>query len=351
MLSLLDRLLTGRISSTALAFGTVAYRHGDRAGGERLLGIACAAAPKNVALLRLCAEAAAEAGAHPDALRFCERALRIAPDDRDLILSAARAQFNAGDPEGAARRCEQAIARITAEDPGLKLMQVLAQLRLPGPIYLDVMAMLHRWLRPRTYLEIGVAAGDSIVLIEPGTRAIGVDPMPVIDKPLPAGAAICAQTSDDFFGTQDVRALLGGLAVDVAFIDGMHLFEFALRDFINVEKHCEAGSTILMDDCWPLNERVAARERATHFWTGDVWRVIPALRKYRPNLRIRVIATAPAGLAVVRGLDPASRTLSENYDAIVQEFGALPYAEFAARRDAYLEPCANDWDSIRRLFA
>jgi hypothetical protein len=35
-----------------------------------------------------------------------------------------------------------------------------------------------------------------------------------------------------------VRALLGGLPVELGFIDGMHLFEFALRDFMNLERLC-----------------------------------------------------------------------------------------------------------------
>ena len=38
------------------------------------------------------------------------------------------------------------------------------------------------------------------------------------------------QTSDEFFARNDVGAELGGLPVDLAFIDGMHHFEFALRD-------------------------------------------------------------------------------------------------------------------------
>ena len=31
---------------------------------------------------------------------------------------------------------------------------------------------------------------------------------------------------------------------DLAFIDGMHHFEFALRDFANLERHCAPGSTM-----------------------------------------------------------------------------------------------------------
>jgi hypothetical protein len=159
---------------------------------------------------------------------------------------------------------------------------------------------------------------------------------------------VCAD--ERHFFAHDLR-LLDGLPVDLGFIDGMHLFEFALRDFINLERHSAAGSTILFDDCWPLEQRAAARERTTQFWSGDVWRILPALRRYRPELRIRTIATAPAGLCVVRGLDPASRVLTDNYEAIVQEFGALDFSAFEAQREALLGPCANDWESIRQVLA
>lgn len=351
MLALLDRVFAGKISAVALAFGVVAYQQGDRKGGGRLMGIASAAAPKDVVLQKQGAMAATGAGDHAVALRLLERALKVAPDDRELVVMAARAQIAGGDPRGAAQRCEQAIARITHGDPGVELMMLLAQLRMPGPNYLGNLAMIHGHLRPRTYVEIGVAEGSSIALAGSATRAIGIDPAPGIRAPLPPNATVFARTSDDFFAQHDLRALLGGLPVDLGFIDGMHLFEFALRDFINLEKHSAAGSTILLDDCWPLEQRAAARERTTQFWSGDVWRILPALRRYRPELRIRTIATAPAGLCVVRGLDPASRVLSDHYEAIVREFGALDFSAFEAQRDAFLGPCANDWESIRQVLA
>ena len=90
-----------------------------------------------------------------------------------------------------------------------------------------------------------------------------------------------ALTSDDFFAQQDVRSAFGGRALDLAFIDGMHRFEFALRDFINIERLCSANSVILMHDCYPLDARTAQRERQTGFWSGDIWRLVMLLREQR----------------------------------------------------------------------
>ena len=351
LLSLLDRLLAGKISKTALAFGVVAYQQGDRRAGGRLMGIASAAAPRNAALQSYGAAAAANAGDHARALQLLERALRQDPDHSDFVLQAALAQRALGDETGAALRCAQAIERMSDRDPGYVLTNLLTQLRMPGPVYLEHLATIQGRLQPRTYVEIGVAAGASIVLAGPATRVIGIDPAPEIRCSLPPNTTVFRQTSDEFFAGHDLRQLLGGLPVDLAFIDGMHLFEFVLRDFINLEKHCDAGSTILLDDCWPLDRRTAARERTTQFWSGDVWRILPVLRKYRPDLRIRTIATAPAGLCVVRGLDPGSRVLSEKYADIVREFSALDYAGFDSNRDTYLSPCQNDLECVKEILA
>jgi len=81
--------------------------------------------------------------------------------------------------------------------------------------------------RPRTYAEIGVETGQSLRLVDPGTRALGVDPEPKIAFELPPNAQVFAQTSDDFFARSDLDALLGGQPIELALIDGMHHFENA----------------------------------------------------------------------------------------------------------------------------
>ena len=103
-----------------------------------------------------------------------------------------------------------------------------------------------------------------------------------------------------FFAHHDVGALFGGARIELAFIDGMHRFEFALRDFAAVERLADRQATILVHDCYPLDRRTAERVRSTVFWSGDCWRLILALKKHRPDLAINTIATAPTGLAVVR---------------------------------------------------
>lgn len=347
MLPLLNRLFSGKISMVALSAGVTAYERGDRPTARRLLAIASSAAPRDVALHERAAAAALQAGDHRMTVDLLTSALRTQPNNVHFQLRAALAECNLGDEQAAARRCEKAIAEID-EDPS-PLLGLLSQLRMPGPRRIELLSAIHNWQRPRTYVEIGVAQGDSLRLVPPGTQAIGVDPEPHVTYPLPSTTTIFAEKSDDFFAQRDLRALLGGAPVTLAFIDGMHLFEFALRDFINVERHCSPESTILFDDCLPMERRSAERERKTEFWSGDVWRVIPALKKYRPDLRIHTVTAAPTGLCIVRGLDPSSRVLSDNYDAIVKECLALDYSVLETDRSAFFNLFPNDWERIKGL--
>jgi len=160
-------------------------------------------------------------------------------------------------------------------------------------------------------------------------------------------------TSDDFFRANDPRKLLGG-AIDLAFIDGMHLAEFALRDFINIEAAADRSSVILLDDVFPADMHYASRVISSGPWTGDVYRVVPLLRERRPDLDIKVYETPVKGLAVVSNLDPASRVLPDNLAELEAALAAGAYqaADQKALRAALVPPRARHLaGDLRRLAA
>ena len=180
--------------------------------------------------------------------------------------------------------------------------------------YLDVLDRVHTRLQPRVYLEIGIRHGDAAAFALPGTRVIGVDPAPSLRRPLPKGIEIERRTSDDFFDSGRAAELLDEQKIDFAFIDGMHLFEFALRDLLNVEQFAAPGSLVMLHDCLPLSADAASREFKEGGWTGDVWKVLLYLRDHRPDLDICVFDAAPTGLAVVQGLNPSRPLLDISVD-------------------------------------
>jgi len=286
------------------------------------------------------------AGRFAEALAEFARAADLAPDDVNGLYSAAEAAYLAGEQRRALEYCE----RLRRAAPQLDATDMLqAQIRFPGEHYFQVLGRILEAVKPRTYLEIGVAQGDSLRLVHAPTLAIGIDPEPQIAWPLAPNQKVFAETSDAFFAAHDMRAELGGQPIDLAFIDGMHHFEFALRDFANIERHCTPRSTILIHDCYPLDRVTAERERRRNFWSGDVWRLVALLKKVRPDLSLHTIAAAPTGLVVVRNLDPGSRLLLERHDALVREFLALDYSWLEDDMAGKLSLFPNDWTKVRAL--
>ena len=211
--------------------------------------------------------------------------------------------------------------------------------------YYGLLRRAHQILEPERYLEIGVHEGHSLAFVQTGTRSVGVDPEPKVENP-PENSVIVSATSDAFFADPDLVDLLGG-PVDLAFVDGLHLYEQTLRDFINVEHHADPDGVILIHDCLPIDEMTAARERTTVVWSGDVWKVVVALRRHRTDLTVTTVDVEPTGLAIVTGLDPNSTVLADDYAAIVEELADLTFDDLeAVGRREMLGVVAGDWDLV-----
>jgi hypothetical protein len=144
-------------------------------------------------------------------------------------------------------------------------------------------------------------------------RSIGVDPSFKIDNPIHCDVQLIKATSDEFFAREQPLAHFDGVPVDLAFIDGMHLSEFALRDFINIEPYLADTGVIVFDDVLPRNGLEAARDRKTESWAGDVYKVVEMLRRRRPDLVVLLVNTSNTGTAVVVGVDQASTVLKDAY--------------------------------------
>ena len=261
------------------------------------------------------------------------------------LFRRARLQHWLGRRNEALALCRQAVERADYS----RAYTLMSRLALPGEDYFHVLARIHRHLRPRTYLEIGVSRGESLACVLPQTQVLGIDPAPNLARPPPANVRIYRETSDDFFARYVPSAELGGQPVELAFIDGMHHFEYALRDFINVERACCGSSVILMHDCYPLDERTARREQVTGFWSGDIWRLMLLLRTHRPDLVVRTIATPPTGLGIVLNPDPTSQLLAERVDELIGEYLGKDFGVLATRKPEALGLIENRWAVIREL--
>ena len=190
--------------------------------------------------------------------------------------------------------------------------------------YLRTLDTIHRRVQPRGYLEVGVRFGKSFSLAQ--CPAIGIDPAPALQAALSARQVIFSETSDFFFD-EDADDALGDFYLDLALIDGMHLFEFALRDFINIERRALPTSLILIDDIYPNHPLQADRKRQSQVWAGDIWKLHDCLKRHRPDLILLPLNTSPTGLLVVAGLDPTNSVLTDRYNPLVSHYKDLSFSE------------------------
>jgi hypothetical protein len=157
------------------------------------------------------------------------------------------------------------------------------------------------------------------------------------------------ETSDDFFRFDADRALDAG--VDLAFIDGLHLFENSLRDFMNVERHAGPATVVVIDDVLPNHPVQALRERQSFVWCGDVWKLADCLERYRPELHLLLLDTDPSGLLLVAGLDQSNRVLWDGYDDILDSYLSNRHAqppEHVLARSHAIDPAQPALTSLLR---
>jgi hypothetical protein len=182
--------------------------------------------------------------------------------------------------------------------------------------YLELLRVIHKELAPEFYVEIGVKNGISLQLA--GCPVVGIDPIPNLSFELRGDVKVFRRTADDFFELDASRAI--SRKIGLAFLDGMHRFEYVLRDFLNVERYSSSASLIVVDDIFPSRAIQAKRVRESRVWTGDVWKLLDCLATCRADLILIPVNTFPAGSLLVARLDPANRVLTEQYNYIVSEF-------------------------------
>ena len=205
-----------------------------------------------------------------------------------------------------------------------------------GESYRVTLEKLHQEVRPKAYLEIGTLSGETLRLSS--SPSIAIDPRFQISSDVMGIKERCylfQLESDAFFAEYDPSELLGA-PLDLCFLDGMHLCEFLLRDFMNAEANSAPEGVIVLHDCLPVEIPMTDRVQngsppvAAHrsgWWTGDVWRTVAALKTYRPDLNVLCLDAAPTGLVLISHLNPKSEKLKKSYRRIVEKMMTMDLEE------------------------
>ena len=202
-----------------------------------------------------------------------------------------------------------------------------------GPRYQNFLSALHSQLLFDWYLEVGCRTGESFAPVR--SKTVAIDPffranINIIGcKP---SLHIFQTTSDEFFASNFLEK--SSIQLSLSFLDGMHLFEYLLRDFMNAEANSDPQAVIMMHDCAPRNLQMTTRDLTAirGAWTGDVWKLVPILKAYRPELKLVMLDCHPTGLLCVSNLSPGNNILRENYAQILSEFMDVDLETFGVKR-------------------
>jgi hypothetical protein len=129
-------------------------------------------------------------------------------------------------------------------------------------------------------------------------------------------------TFDNFCLAASTSPISMASGFDLAYIDGMHLFEFALRDFMNLERCSKRSSIIVVDDVLPRSEIEADRIPTGGSWAGDVWKIVPTLLEWRKDLSSHMILarSLPTGCLIIVNPDSGNDVLKRHYDELVEKY-------------------------------
>ena len=167
-----------------------------------------------------------------------------------------------------------------------------------GMPYYRFLSRLHASTLLDWYLEVGCREGLSFAPVV--GKTIAVDPffraeINIINRK--PELHVFQAKSDDFFASGFLAR--NGIRLSAAFLDGMHLFEYLLRDFMNTEAQSDPKGVIMLHDCVPYSFEMTTRDLENlpkGSWTGDVWKLIPILQAWRPDLMLTVLDCRPTGL-------------------------------------------------------
>lgn len=275
-----------------------------------------------------------------DAIKLFETALGVSKNHEVFWESYIKALLSLGKSEMALENIENAksagfagkkfeLLSERVKEP-LQLLAEGKMYRAQDTDYIKFLNSLHEKVY-KGYFEIGARTGSSLALSK--SPSVAIDPYFQLKENPVGNKDFCLmfqETSDSFF--ENSLPKLGSLECELAFIDGMHLFEYALRDFLNLNKIASENSLFLFHDVLPWTFEMATRDNKALApnapWTGDIWKLVQIFIDAGMRNNIRILTAAPSGLLAVLNPDKAAvRKLEKDYNKICSKWMNVQFNE------------------------
>ena len=192
---------------------------------------------------------------------------------------------------------------------------------------LDVISYQFNRINPKLFIAIGDHAKYVQCVPQP-ILGLGIDVWPSMNlKSLPANQLVYPVSSDYFFHSP---YMIQHIHPDIVLISGFYKFEQVLRDVMFSEKLCKKESIIMFTNTVPLADGDVERDDlvASNHHTGDVFKIIPIFRKYRPSVKISTLTDVDKGITILENLDESDHTLQHE---MLQAAGDVFDLTFAQR--------------------
>jgi hypothetical protein len=172
----------------------------------------------------------------------------------------------------------------------------------------------------QSYLEVGVAEGHTFFSLR-CPRKTAVDPRFRFDlaeaRAKEPSSIFHQETSDSFFGERAA----GAETFDLIFLDGLHIVDQIIRDFLNASARLSHKGVIVIDDVRPNSYGSSLPDMPQSFalkarlgitdpvWMGNVFKVVPFIDAFcqsfsfaAPALNCLIVWPCPRPAASIRRL-------------------------------------------------
>lgn len=172
-------------------------------------------------------------------------------------------------------------------------MQQIHLRNIPPPMetfdHIKFLVSLATWIKPESYLEIGVRDGKSLKEIAPiCKKCYGVD-IKLMEKDFDDNVILFEMSSDDFLDQNK------DLKFDFVFIDGDHKKNQVIKDFINVSKKVIEDGFICFHDTYPYCESLTIDKYCSNAWEA----ILEIKKNYSKDWEILTLPFNP-GLTIMK---------------------------------------------------